>query len=85
MKLQDTLGSADWVKTNEEAIKKLLPNTWTHMNNLNGLQLGFRLKLLGIDWRTENEFGKIMLYLEKIGLMLRDGMIVKKNPHSIFK
>ena len=63
----------------------MLPATFTHMGNLNGLQLGFKLKLLGVDWRSENEFGRIMVYLEKIGMMLRDGVTVRRNPHSIFK
>lgn len=85
MELQDTLGNEAWVRANEDSIKDMMPDTWTHMKNLSCLQLGFKLKLLGIDWRSEAEFGKIMVYLEKIGLLLRDGMAVKKNPHSIFK
>lgn len=85
MNLQNTLGNEAWLKENEAKIKDLLPKTWTHVNNLNGLQLGFGLKLLGLDWRSEDEFGKTMLFLEKIGFILRDGMTVKRNPHSIFK
>ena len=85
MGLKDTLGNEQWLKDNEAAIHELLPDTWTHMNNLNGLQLGFKLKQLGVDWQSENDFGKIMVYLEKIGMMLRDGMTVRRNPHSIFK
>lgn len=85
MSLMDTLGNESWLKANEQAVKDLLPDTWTHVGNLNGLQIGFRLKLLGIDWRTQDEFGKCMVYLERIGFMLRDGMTVKRNPRSVFK
>ncbi len=85
MDVQDTLGNETWMKANEDAIKDFLPETWTHMNNLQGLRIGFRLKLLGIDWRSEDDFGKIMIYLEKTKIMLRDGFTVKRNPHSIFK
>lgn len=85
MNLQDTLGNEEWMKKNEAAIKEMLPDTWTHVNNLNGLQLGYKLKLIGVNWRSEDEFGRIMVYLEKIGMMLRDGMAVRRNPHSIFK
>lgn len=85
MNLQDIIGNEQWLRENEDALKELLPTTWTHMSNLNGMQLGFKLKLLGVDWRSEDEFGRIMLFLEKVGLMLRDGMTVKRNPHSIFK
>ena len=85
MSLQDTLGNENWLRKNEDAIKKLLPETWTHMHNLNGLQIGFGLKLLGVDWRSEDEFGRVMLFLERVRLMLRDGLTVKRNPHSVFK
>ena len=85
MNLKDTIGNADWLRKNEDAIKEMLPDVWTHIDNLNGLQLGFKLKLLGVDWRGEDEFGKIMVYLEKIGVMLRDGFTVRRNNHSVFK
>ena len=83
--LQSTIGNSEWLKKNEQAIKDMFPNTWTHMDNLNGLQIGFKMKLLGIDWRSEEQFSKVMVFLEKTKLILRDGYTVKANPHSIFK
>ena len=85
MSLQDTLGNDQWLRENEDKVKALLPELWTHMGNLNGLQIGFGLKLLGIDWRSEAEFGRVMLFLEKVRFMLRDGLTVKRNPQSVFK
>lgn len=79
-----TLGNEEWMKANTEALKKLLPETWTHVSNLNGLQIGFNFKLLGIDWRSELEFGKVMVFLEKIGLMQRDGVLVRGNHQYVF-
>jgi hypothetical protein len=84
MSLQDTLGNDAWLRENEDKVKALLPETWTHIGNLNGPQLGYRLKLLGIDWRSENEFSRVMLFLEKTRFMLRDGLTVKRNPQSVF-
>lgn len=84
MSLMNTLGNEDWLRANEAKVKAMLPETWTHIHNLNGLQLGFRMKLLGIDWRSEDEFGKCMVYLERVGFMLRDGLTVKRNPRSLF-
>lgn len=84
MSLMSTLGNEDWLRSNEKAVKAMLPETWTHIDNLNGLQIGYRMKLLGIDWRSQDEFGKCMVYLERIGLMLRDGLTVKRNPHTLF-
>ena len=84
MSLQETLGNDAWLRANEAAIKALLPETWTHVANLNGLQIGYGLKLLGIDWRSQDEFGRVMVFLERAKFMLRDGMNVKRNPQSVF-
>jgi len=78
MNLADTLGNEKWMAENADKIKALLPETWTHIQNINGLHLGFGLKLLGIEWRSEDEFGKCMLFFERTGLMLRDGMLVQR-------
>lgn len=83
--LQATLGSRDWLPKNEDAIKRLLPDTWTHIENLDGLRIGFQLKLIGVDWRSELEFGKVMVFLEKVGLMQRqNGYQVRANPSRVF-
>ena len=85
MSLQDTLGNEEWLRANEQKVKDMLPETWTHIGNLNGLQLGFRLKLLGIDWRSEEQFAKVMVFLTRTGFLLMQGQTVKRNPHSVFK
>lgn len=73
------------LRKNEDGIKKMLPETWTHMHNLNGLQLGFQLKLMGFDWRSQDQFGAFMVAFEKAGLLLRDGMLIRRNHHQVFK
>lgn len=83
MNLIDTLGNKTWLKENEAKIKEMLPETWTHMENLNGLKLGFHLKLIGVDWRSQDEFGRVMLFLEKIGMLQRqNGYHVRANPEA---
>ena len=85
MSLKDTLGNEKWLRENEAKIRDLLPPTWTHMENLNGLKLGFGLKVIGVDWRSEDEFGRVMLFLEKIGMLQRqNGYQVRANHRSIF-
>ena len=71
MTLIDTLGNEQWIREHEVEIRKLLPDTWTHINNIHGLKLGFGLKLLGVDWRSDDEFGKVMVFLERIGILQR--------------
>lgn len=85
MSLQDTLGNEPWIREKEDAIKAILPQTWTHMNNINILQLMYQLKLIGVDWRSQDRFVDVMVFLEKIGILIRDGMAVRANPHSIFQ
>lgn len=84
MSLVDTLGNKQWLRDNEPKLREMLPETWTLATNLNGLQLGFRLKLIGVDWRSEDEFGRVMLFLEKVGIMQRRDYLVRRNPDSVF-
>jgi hypothetical protein len=85
MSLLDTLGNAAWLRANEQAIKDLFPETWTHIGNLEGLKIAYRMKVLGIDWRSEDQFAKVMVFLTKTGFLLMQGQTVKRNPHSVFK
>jgi len=80
MSLKETIGNSDWMIKNESALKEILPKTWTHMENLNLLQIGFSLKILGVDWRRKDDLPKIMVFLEEIGVMARDNYLVKANP-----
>lgn len=79
-----TLGNQEWLATNEAALKALLPETWTLVTNLNGPKLGWGLKLLGVDWRSEQEFGRVMVFLEKVQLMQRRDYQVRANPGRVF-
>ncbi len=84
--LKDTLGDINWVREHEAEIKEIFPSTWTHMLNLNVLKIGFGLKLIGIDWRSDQEFTNIMVYLEKIGIILRQNTYqIQVSTRSIFK
>lgn len=82
----ETLANEGWWKENTAAVKKMLPETWTHIANLNGLQLGFAMKLIGIDWRNQDEFGRVMVFFEKIGIMERQlGVQIRANSQWEFK
>lgn len=89
MSLLTTIGNKEWLCEHESAIKKLLPDTWTHAENMAGefiLKTAWGFKLLGIDWRSYDEFGKIVLYLERVGILQRqNGYQVRANPGSIFQ
>lgn len=77
--LLDTLGNEKWMREHEAQLKAILPETWTHMANLDGPRIAFQLKPIGVDWRNADEFAKCMIFLERTGVMLRDGMLVRRG------
>jgi len=84
MSLQYTLGNENWLRTNENNVKALFPVMFTMIHNLDSIKLGADLKSLGVDWHSEKEFEMIMVFLEKLGFIIRNGQTVKRNPESTF-
>jgi hypothetical protein len=68
----------------ETAIKELFPDTFTHIANINTLPIRFNLKLMGFDYRSEEEFASLMAMLEIKKLILRDGMMLKRNHRQVY-
>ncbi len=83
--MKGVLDTATWLRENEDAVRELMPKTWTSMKDINMLAMGFGLKKLGLNWNTPDELGMVMVYFEKIGFMMRSGHTVKGNPNSIFE
>lgn len=84
MSLEETLGNNKWMAENKEKILAILPETWTHLSNLHitthlGMQLAFNLKLLGIDWRSPEEYANCMVFFTKSGLLSRDDLLVRRS------
>lgn len=71
-KFQSTLGSDIWLEENKEVLLKLFPDNWEHIQNINPLVVGFKLKVLGVEWNTEMEFGFAMMFLVRKGFALHD-------------
>ncbi len=63
------LKNTRWLKTNEESLKALFPRTWTHSANINWMQVRFKLKLIGIDYRSEDDIAKILTFFTRIGIV----------------
>lgn len=83
--VRDTLENIEWVRKNEVELKKLFPKDWTKASDLNILQIGFGLKLCGVEWRTDQELLNALAAIEKKQLLQRDGAMVRRNPDSIFR
>ncbi len=37
---------------------------------MNLLGIGYRLKLLGVDWRSQDELARVLAFLTKLGIVL---------------
>jgi len=71
--------NAEWMKKNEQRLKELFPENWTHAGNLNPVFIGFQLKLLGVDWRSEVEYAAVLVYFKQVGIIKVDGLLVKRG------
>lgn len=86
--LKDTLGSPEFLREHEWTIKGLFPEEWTHILDFGqsgAMKVGFGLKLIGVPWSNQEEFGRIMVYLEKIHFVQRNGLMIRRNPQSSFR
>lgn len=64
--------------TNEEKVAAVFPETWTHRANINWLQIGYRLKLLGV-WPPGMDLARLLAACEMTGLLLRDGDLFRRG------
>ena len=57
------------------------PLTFTHIQNLNPMAIGFALKAAGIDWKGNKEFGARIVQLKNEGVIECDGIyLVRRKP-----
>lgn len=71
--LKQTLGNPDWVIANRDALRKVGPEEWTHVHQVNALHMRWCLKIAGVDYRTEDEFKKCLEFLIRVGIIENDG------------
>jgi len=84
-KLLPTLANAEWVKDNEDKLRDLFPETWTHPLNVDHLNLRYKTKLIGLEWSTDAELTSILVTLTKMGIaQVSPQELIRRNPHSIF-
>ncbi len=78
--LASTIGNIQWVKTNIQGLKDLMPPTWAHIENISILKIVFGLKILGVDWRSESDLVNIMVWMNKVGIIQFNGILIRVNP-----
>lgn len=81
----NTLENPEWWDKHEASMFNLLPDTWTHIQNVAtsfaSLPYRYQLKLIGLDWRSDEDIARILATLDKMGVLLRHPtqMCVKRN------
>lgn len=82
---KESLDNVPWNQKYIDAIRELFPETWTHPQNLNVTKIAFGLKLNGIDWRTDEDFGAFIVLAKKIGLIEIDTInLVRRGRDEIY-
>ena len=77
--LNNTVRNPDWIAANREKLRELFPETFTHPTNINFLPIRFNLKLLGVDWRTDEQFAQCLAALETANIINRDGVLIRRG------
>lgn len=75
--LEQTIHDPEWLRAHTPQIKALFPDTFTHVSNANVAAIAFQLKLLGVDWRSQDELAECFATFEKAGIIARDGQCFK--------
>jgi hypothetical protein len=75
-----------FLKHKQKEIKNIFPETWTHTANINWLGVGFKLKVVGFDWKSQDELAIILSVLERERLILREGVhLIKANHLDVYE
>jgi len=81
-KLVNTVGNSEWLSENQNTLRLLISPDGEVMTWKLILQIGFKLKLLGANWRTEEELVKAVTFLCKIGIyqISKDFLRIRSTP-----
>jgi len=74
-----TVGNSVWVHENTDKLKQALPQEWSEPAEAFGLPFRFKIKLAGVDYKTEGELSEVLALLYSSGLLLRQGNLWKVN------
>ena len=78
----ESINDPQWLLQNETRIREVFPKEWTHFPDLI-LSIGFKLKLLGLDWRELSEFAEVMAKFTNLGIILQYNGYIRINPETI--
>lgn len=66
--VKDTIGSAKWVVENFHKLREAIPAERTVVTEPFMARVGCRLRILGVEWASTNEFAWVMMQCTVIGV-----------------
>lgn len=66
--VQETIGNPQWVVQHYVQVRDIFPAERQLMTQSDMIRVGFKMKLLGIDWRSENELAQVMVLCYHLGM-----------------
>lgn len=76
MLYKSTLGNVDWLNENEKTLRKIFPDTWTHLNNISDVQIMYQLKLQSVHISNEH-IADFLVFMEDCGVIERQGFTIR--------
>lgn len=80
----ETILNLSWVIQNEDALKGIFPEDWTHVDCIDPIKLGFWIKVSGIDFRNEAQLQFALFLMQESRLLQRNGNYIRRNPDRVF-
>lgn len=67
--IQETLGNKAWVQAHLTELGELFPIIPVKVDMQLFLSVGFNIKIMGVDWRSNDDLPKILSFLQKLKLV----------------
>lgn len=67
--IEQTLGNQSWTTAHRQQLRDLFPIEPVKVSMELFLSVGFKLKLMGVDWRDQNDLPKMFSFLQRIELV----------------
>ena len=81
--LKNTICYAPWVNANANAIIESIPQDWIHLSQVQGwLPTMWQFKLIGLDWRSDEEFCNILAVLTTLQLVEQKHFVLRRGEHK---
>ena len=64
--LRNTIGNEQWMRGRIHDLRELFPEQWTKADQSHVLRVGMQLKIMGVQWTTEDQLTKILVYFNRV-------------------